>query len=153
MSVLEALQVFLPHWWNVSVRVPLKYMNSCSSGRLQLPVYASVMYLAITRGLPSFYVIIPRWWNVRQRFPSSLIFRSTEFRLIASPVPRRALSWCHPRAPLRAQSLRHISSERAPHHQLRWHQHRYGAGANSADRSQNLTIISRPDTEWCVQLA
>ncbi|KAJ7854095.1 heme peroxidase [Mycena olivaceomarginata] len=45
MSVLEALQVFLPHWWN-------------------LPVYASVVYLAVTRGLPSFYVIIPRWWNL-----------------------------------------------------------------------------------------
>ncbi|KAJ7827242.1 heme peroxidase [Mycena olivaceomarginata] len=45
MSVLEALQVFLPHWWN-------------------LPVYASVMYLAVTRGLPSFYVILPRWWNL-----------------------------------------------------------------------------------------
>ncbi|KAJ7260407.1 heme peroxidase-domain-containing protein, partial [Mycena haematopus] len=29
-----------------------------------LPVYASAVYLAVTRGLPSFYVILPRWWNL-----------------------------------------------------------------------------------------
>ncbi|KAF8132254.1 heme peroxidase [Mycena galopus ATCC 62051] len=31
---------------------------------LQLPVYASVIYLAAMRVLPSFYVILPRWWNL-----------------------------------------------------------------------------------------
>ncbi|KAJ6553187.1 heme peroxidase [Mycena capillaripes] len=48
MSILDALRLLLPQWWN-------------------LPVYASVMYLGVTRGfsqLANFYVILPRWWNL-----------------------------------------------------------------------------------------
>ncbi|KAJ7608475.1 heme peroxidase [Mycena polygramma] len=45
---MEALKFLLPQRWN-------------------LPVYASLIYLAVSRGLPrfsSFYVILPRWWNM-----------------------------------------------------------------------------------------
>ncbi|KAJ7613241.1 heme peroxidase [Mycena polygramma] len=45
---MEALKFLLPQRWN-------------------LPVYASLIYFALSRGLPrlsSFYVILPRWWNM-----------------------------------------------------------------------------------------
>ncbi|KAJ6487424.1 heme peroxidase [Mycena vitilis] len=45
---MEAFRFLLPHRWN-------------------LPVYASLIYFALVRGLPrlsKFYVILPRWWNM-----------------------------------------------------------------------------------------